>query len=87
MKKAEEFGRDDKLWISESLGGGVQVTMLWSTIWEELEPFIRTESRIISNNVSAIDKILKGKTSWRTCYNSMQKKKLLEGNKIRFQRG
>ena len=61
--------------------------MLCFAIWGELYSFLRTERRIISNNAAVIDKTRKGKISWRTWYNNMQKKKLSEGNKIRRQRG
>ena len=61
MKKAEEFGRDEKVWISESLWSGAQVTMLWYFIWGKLYPFLRAESIIISNIAAAIDKIQNGK--------------------------
>ena len=67
MKKVEEFGRDEKVRISEILWGGAQVTMLWSSIWGKLDPFLRTESRIIYNHAAAIDKIIKGEISWITC--------------------
>ena len=87
MKKAEGFGRYEKVWISESLWSVAKVTIFWSDIWRKLGPFLRTESRIISNNAAAIDETRKEKISWRTFYNNMQKKKLFEGNKVRRQRG
>ena len=61
MKKDKGFGRYEKLWISEILWSVAQVTTLWSAILGELDPFIRTESKIISNNAAAIDEIRMGK--------------------------
>ena len=87
MKKDKGFGRYEKLWISEILWSVAQVTTLWCAIRGELDPFLRTESRIISNNAAAIDETRKEKISWRTFYNNMQKKKLFEGNTIHRQRG
>ena len=87
MKKAEGFGRYEKVWISESLWSVAQVTTLWSAIWGKLDPFLRTESRNISNNAAAIHEIRNGEISQRNFYNNMQKKKLFEGNKIRHHRG
>ena len=63
MKKAEGFGRYEKVWISESLWSVAQFTTLWSAIWGKLDPFLRTESRNILNNAAAIDEIRKGKIS------------------------
>ena len=63
MKKAEGFGRYEKVWISESLWSVAQVTTLWSAIWGKLDPFLLTESRNISNNAAAIDEIRKGEIS------------------------
>ena len=65
-KRADEFGRDEKVRILESLWSGSQGTMMWSDILGKLYQFIRTESRTIYDNAAAIDKILKGEISWRT---------------------
>ena len=43
MKKAEEFGRDEKVWILEILWSSAQVNMLWSTIYQKFNPFLRTK--------------------------------------------
>ena len=86
MKKVEEFGKEKNVWVSHQSWTGAQITALWTRIQENLDPYLRTESEVQSNNARSLDKSRKGQISWRTCYNNMQKKKLFVGNKARCRR-
>ena len=86
MKKVEEFGKEKNVWVSHQSWTGAQITALWTRIQKNLDPYLRTESEVQSNNAHLLDKSWKGQISWKTCHNSMQKKKLFVGNKARCRR-
>ena len=83
MKQVKDFGLEENVWEPGSWNGEVNTNM-WSTIWHRLDPYLFTEGD--SNKICCMDMSRKEQISWRTCYNNMQKKKLLEGNRIRRRR-
>ena len=86
MEKIKEFGQESGVWLSDtSEWNGATVTTLWSTIWGKLDPYLRTES-MSKNGTIELEKSQNGQIAWRTCYNKMSDKGLLEGNKVRKKR-
>ena len=84
MNIIEKFGRESNVWLPHNEWDGETITTLWSSIWDKLDPYLRTETqRQRGTNSITCDKSRKGQISWRTCYNKMAKKKLFEGNRIR----
>ena len=67
---------------------GEAVTKLWSAIWEDMDPFMRTETARTKNNVNSTSyhKSRKGQVSCLTIYEKIGKAGLLEGNKQRKRR-
>ena len=83
MEKIKEFGQESGVWLSNtSEWNGSTVTTLWSTIWGKLDPYLRTES-MSKNGTIELEKSRNGQIEWRTCYNKMSDKGLLQGNKVR----
>ena len=79
MKQVKDFGLKENVWeIGSWNGEGIK--KLWSTIWHGLDIYLHIE--INSNKIGCMEKSQKGKISWRTCYNNMQKEKSFEGNRI-----
>ena len=84
MRKIEEFGIEFNVWLAARQWDGGSITTLWSSIWEKLDPYLRTETRVGSSY--SYEKSRRGQIAWRTCYNKMLKKGLFEGNKVRNSR-
>ena len=77
MTKIEELGKKENVWHSDvKHWTGQRVTVLWSSIWDELHPYLGDKT---GNKVKSRD----GQISWRTCYNKMQGAGLFKGNKMR----
>ena len=45
MSKVGEIGREDKVWVPYSQWDGETVTKLWSKIWCNMEPYLRTKTQ------------------------------------------
>ena len=50
MSKVEEIGQEDKVWVPYSQWDGEKVTKLWSTIWCNLDPYLRTKTQRDKNS-------------------------------------
>ena len=85
MIQIKKFGVNKGMWENEGNWNGEKITALWSVIWEDLDPYLRTEGKCSSGTDLA--KSRKGQISWRTCYNNMQKKSLFVGNRTRRSQG
>ena len=84
MRRIEEFGIEFNVWLASRKWDGGSITTLWSSIWEKLDPYLRTETRV--GSTYSYEKSRRGQIAWRTCYNKMLKNGLFEGNKVRKSR-
>ena len=71
MSKVEDIGREDKVWVPYSQWDGEKFTKLWSTIWCNLDPYLRTKTQRNKNSSTTYHKSRQGQIAWRTCYNKM----------------
>lgn len=83
MKFVEKFGRARGVWASE--WDGEKITTLWSAIWEDFDPYMRTETKIANDdtNSKSYHKSRKGQVAYSTIYNKLWKEGKLKGNKAR----
>ena len=76
LSELVDLGKKEKFWHSDvKHWTGHRVTVLWSSIWSELHPYLGDKT---GNKVKSRD----GQISWRTCYNKMQVAGLFKGNKV-----
>ena len=84
MNVIQDISERKGVWQSSKNWNGITITNLWSSIWSELDSYLRTEGRL--NSAKTVEKSRKGQICWRTCYNNMQRKKKFVGNKVRRSR-
>ena len=87
MSKVEDIGREDKVWGPYIQWDVETVTKLWSTIWCNLEPYLRTKTKRDKNSSTTYHKSRQGQIEWITCCNKMYAEGLFKGNKIRKKKG
>ena len=93
MTLVEKFGRERNVWLESSRNwDGKSVTVLWSAIWQDMYPYMRTKTtkEIADPNnpeqvVQSVSyrKSRSGQISARTVYNKLGEAGVLEGNKAR----
>ena len=77
--------QEHKVWLDSNKWDGVVVTTLWSTIWSDMDPYLRTPTQIQIQNKTSVSykKSRQGDVACRSVYNKMQKVGLFKGNKPR----
>ena len=83
MKNVERFGRDRGIWVKFNEWDGEKVTKLWSAIWHDFDPYLRTETQRQKNAPASLHKSRQGQQSWVTTYNKLGKAGKLKINKKR----
>jgi hypothetical protein len=93
MTLVEKFGRERDVWLESSRNwDGKSVTVLWSAIWQDMYPYMRTKTtkEIVDPNnpeqvVQSVSyrKSRSGQISARTVYNKLGEAGVLEGKKAR----
>ena len=86
MDFVEEFGRQRNVWLQQGGWDGESITNLWSAIWLDLDPFMRTETRRKKDGVDSVSyhKSRKGQVSAVTVYNKLVRAgKIVKADRIR----
>ena len=71
MVEIKHFARKKGVWLDNGWTPGAVITM-WSTIWHDLEPYLRTVSKG-KNGILNYEKSRRGQLAWRTFYNKLYK--------------
>ena len=88
MKYVEQFGTIRGVWMHDNKWDGAKVTNLWSAIWKDFDPYMRTETkRQINDKTSKLyHKSRNGQVAYTTIYKKLCQAGLLKGNKVRKRR-
>ena len=88
MKFVEQFGRVRGVWMHDNKWDGAKVTDLWSAVWEDFDPNMRTETKRKVNDKTSksYHKSRHGQVAYSTIYKKLGKAGLLQGNKVRKRR-
>ena len=74
MIKVEDIGQEDEVWVPYCQWDCETVTELWSTIWCQLYPYLRTKTQRDKNSSTTYHKSWQGQIAWTTCYKKHMQK-------------
>ena len=69
MVEIKHFARKKGVWLDNGWTPGAVITM-WSTIWHDLEPYLRTVTKGKNGTLNS-EKSRRGQLAWRTFYNKL----------------
>ena len=85
MKFVEEFGRLKGVWVGPNEWDGETITKLWSAIWKDFDPYMRTETMRMKDNAktATYHKSRNGQVACTTIHSKLSQAGKLKGNKPR----
>ena len=69
MREVEYFARKKGIWRDGRWTPPLVIEM-WSAIWVDIDPYLRTQTRGKDGIISE-EKSRQGQIAWRTCYNKL----------------